>query len=488
MLFLKGSSTAGARRAVVVLSALVSVVALLALTATSASAASGDHFTCRASALRVTALPPLLNAEPKVANSAADPCTSDHPAPTASVLLPPLLTTGVVSASTTSTVSSASATGQVANAALFGPLGLTADVATASALYACSAGTPTPQSSSSVVNLRLGGTPITVSGTYSLPLLIGGVATVQLNETIPTGSSVTRRAVDITVLGGVDDGVHIVLAEATAGISGNPCATGSGGGVPVDSTPPVISGTPTAGTTLSCSTGTWTNTPTSFTYQWSRDGTPIAGATNSTYTVRTLDEGLTLTCTVTAYNAAGAGPPATSRGVGVRVPHVRGCPRATGRIGGRTLGLVRLGMTRPQARRVYRLNSTWAKGNQDFFCLTPIGVRVEYASNGMMTRLSRNARQARLGRVVLALTANAYYALDGVRPGATLKAARRALGAGNLFHIGVNWWYFVPHGSWTAVLKLHHGTPQSVIAEVGIADGRLTNSRKAQLAFIRRSR
>ena len=59
------------------------------------------------------------------------------------------------------------------------------------------------------------------------------------------------------------------------------------------------------GQKLTCSDGSWTESPTSYTYQWSRDGTPIAGARSPTYTVQQLDEGNTLTCTVTARTRRG---------------------------------------------------------------------------------------------------------------------------------------------------------------------------------------
>jgi hypothetical protein len=52
--------------------------------------------------------------------------------------------------------------------------------------------------------------------------------------------------------------------------------------------------------------GNWTNDPTSFAYQWNRDGAAIAGATSSSYTVTDADAARQITCTVTASNAGGA--------------------------------------------------------------------------------------------------------------------------------------------------------------------------------------
>lgn len=75
---------------------------------------------------------------------------------------------------------------------------------------------------------------------------------------------------------------------------------------PVNSVAPVASGTSVVGSTLSCSTGTWSNTPTGYAYQWLRDGSNISGATSSTYQLQSGDEGADVSCRVTASNAAGS--------------------------------------------------------------------------------------------------------------------------------------------------------------------------------------
>ena len=85
---------------------------------------------------------------------------------------------------------------------------------------------------------------------------------------------------------------------------------------PAGSASPTITGTPAVGQTLSCSPGVWFNAPTSYTYQWKRDGTVISGATSATYVVVAGDLGHTITCTVTATNAFGS-TPATSNAVSI---------------------------------------------------------------------------------------------------------------------------------------------------------------------------
>ena len=68
---------------------------------------------------------------------------------------------------------------------------------------------------------------------------------------------------------------------------------------------PQLSGTPAPGDTLFCSTGYWTNSPTSYSYKWLRDGAPVAGQTSSTYAVQSTDLGEAFSCQVTALNSYG---------------------------------------------------------------------------------------------------------------------------------------------------------------------------------------
>lgn len=90
---------------------------------------------------------------------------------------------------------------------------------------------------------------------------------------------------------------------------------------PVNTVAPVVSGTITVGSVLSCTTGTWVCGPTSYAYQWydlsaSSVATPISGATSSTYTLQGSDYGLQVFCTVTASSTHGASAAIPSNAVG----------------------------------------------------------------------------------------------------------------------------------------------------------------------------
>jgi hypothetical protein len=79
---------------------------------------------------------------------------------------------------------------------------------------------------------------------------------------------------------------------------------------PGNTTAPAVTGTAKVGSTLTVSNGTWTGSPTGYTYQWQRctsstSCTDITGASNQTYVVRTADAGNKLRAVVTASNADG---------------------------------------------------------------------------------------------------------------------------------------------------------------------------------------
>ena len=101
-----------------------------------------------------------------------------------------------------------------------------------------------------------------------------------------------------------------LIVGAVFGQPGDGRAAASG---PVGTAAPTIAGTAQDGQVLSATNGTWTNSPTSYTYAWSQcdasgaSCTAIATATAATYTAVTADVGHTLRVTVTAKNANGSG-------------------------------------------------------------------------------------------------------------------------------------------------------------------------------------
>ena len=78
---------------------------------------------------------------------------------------------------------------------------------------------------------------------------------------------------------------------------------------PSNTTAPTISGTTQQGSTLTVANGSWTNSPSSFAYQWQRCSptcSNVAGATASSYRIAPADVGDTIDVVVTASNAGGS--------------------------------------------------------------------------------------------------------------------------------------------------------------------------------------
>ncbi len=99
-----------------------------------------------------------------------------------------------------------------------------------------------------------------------------------------------------------------------------PATDGGGGSAPVNTALPQIQGAPVQGENVTCTQGSWSNGPTSFTYSWARNGAAIANATNSIYRIKAVDVGKQLTCTVTATNGSGSGQATSSAVVPTATP------------------------------------------------------------------------------------------------------------------------------------------------------------------------
>ncbi len=125
------------------------------------------------------------------------------------------------------------------------------------------------------------------------------------------GSAISGATTATYLLVSADVGTTITCSVTATNAGGSNLATSAATSAiliaaPVNSAVPTISGATTQGSTLSATTGTWSNSPTGYTYQWNRAGSAISGATSSTYGLVLADVGTTLTCAVTATNAGGS--------------------------------------------------------------------------------------------------------------------------------------------------------------------------------------
>ncbi len=211
---------------------LVALVLLSVYPAASlAQRTDGSAFSCRASAVRVTQkLPlPVPALEPIVANAPNAPCVPANAGVLAPTPVGPV-TVDVASARTAQTpanlASAVAANGDnaTANASVTNPvialpgLAISANVLTASASYTCQNGAAVPGGSPQVTSLVINGMAQAVppgSLTITLP---GGLGELRLNETVQEPNKITTRALNLST-----PAVDIVIAEAIADISGNPC-------------------------------------------------------------------------------------------------------------------------------------------------------------------------------------------------------------------------------------------------------------------------
>ena len=105
---------------------------------------------------------------------------------------------------------------------------------------------------------------------------------------------------------------------------------------PTNTLPPSISGTARQGQTLKTSNGSWSNSPSSYSYQWQDCVTTgcsnIAGATGSSYTLAASDVGSAIDVIVTATNSAGSASATSAHTVSVTPlpPSNSALPQLTG--------------------------------------------------------------------------------------------------------------------------------------------------------------
>jgi hypothetical protein len=188
-------------------------------------------------------------------------------------------------------------------------------------------GTPAVGDALSCSSGKWTGEPTTEPTTFTYKWLRGAAVIQEAAERTEVTNGYTLQA--------ADEG-QILTCQVTAENTAGPSQPATSPGVtvptlPKNTEPPTLTGmvvipilhleVALVGHPLSCSEGRWTGSPApTLTYRWLRDGTPIEGATGSSYTIQTADEGTSLWCEVIATNAAGSTGAASGRAV---VPIVR---------------------------------------------------------------------------------------------------------------------------------------------------------------------
>jgi subtilisin family serine protease len=149
-----------------------------------------------------------------------------------------------------------------------------------------------------------------VSGAAALILSVQQMSTTSLK------ADILNNVDPLSSLNGkVRTGGRLDVCKAVPGCAGPPPPPPP---VPVNSGLPVISGTAQVGQTLSVSTGSWSNSPSSYSYGWQRcdsgggNCSAIQNQSRSSYVVQSGDVGFTLRAVVTASNAGGSSQPAAS--------------------------------------------------------------------------------------------------------------------------------------------------------------------------------
>ena len=104
-----------------------------------------------------------------------------------------------------------------------------------------------------------------------------------------------------------------LLALLAVTLTGLTAAATANAAPPTETAQPTLEGTFRRGSTISTSNGSWSNSPTSFSYRWQRCDAAgaacatVAGESSRTYRLRADDVGRTVRAIVTARNADGTG-------------------------------------------------------------------------------------------------------------------------------------------------------------------------------------
>jgi hypothetical protein len=259
-----------------------------------------------------------------------------------------------------------------------------------------------------------------------------------------TSSSYVTGALDVNAR----ERVIVTAVNSFGSASATAASVGAVSGVPYNTTAAGVSGTPRQGQTLTVSTGVWSPTASSFSYQWQRSTNAgsswsnIPGATSATYVIVAADVNAYERVVITAANGAGSttvdtakvGPVASAAPSSTVAPALSGTPRQ-----GQTLTASPGSWSAAGATYAYQWQrssngSTWSSisgANADTYVPTSTDVNdyvrvVVTASNGYGTASATSAQSARVAAATGSASTTVHARLVRALPAARGRRSRSA--------------------------------------------------------------
>ena len=176
-------------------------------------------------------------------------------------------------------------------------------------------------------SITVGSASVVAGNTYWVTVLGVGGTMVFRDSDAGSCSSITSAQSGLSSLPAAwSSGSSWPTCSLSAYVSGTTTTPTPPSSPPSNTVPPIISGTAQQGDTLTTSNGSWTNSPTSFAYQWQDcdasglNCADIATATSASYTLTSADVGHTVVSVVTVTNVDGSNSQASSPTAVVAAP------------------------------------------------------------------------------------------------------------------------------------------------------------------------
>jgi 5-hydroxyisourate hydrolase-like protein (transthyretin family) len=228
------------------------------------------------------------------------------------------------------------------------------------------------------------------SGAYTLTGLAAGTYRIGFRDA--SGQDATEYWDDATTIAGATDVVVTSGSTTTQKDATLAANTGTSDAV-FNTSVPTIVGTPKVGRTLTSTPGSWTPNGVSFSYQWTANGSPIAGATGATYRAHPAVVGKTIALQVSGLRSGYPSGSATSASTAPVAKGTLTLRKAPVVKGDATVGQVLRATSGTWKQQSIRTSYQWLAGGKKIAHATMARLKVTHSLKGKRISVQVTARK-----------------------------------------------------------------------------------------------